>query len=206
MNNPERRAAVFLGLCVCLALGCSAPKKSNFLSTYDQMTRGAHVDRYWVDGAHARHHDITVVGVQEIRTVGLEDEEGVTVGQCAEWLKAALIESTRGGKTSFVFDGAAAERADAVLEVAVTEMTPGSASARIWVGELGAGHAWVQVEARLRHPGSPEDIARFVSRKRSSGDIGLRDVGGDAGPTLVHELLVKIGADLIEELRASFSL
>jgi hypothetical protein len=87
--------------------------------------------------------------------------------------------------------------------MAITYLTPGNATARILAAELGAGHAFVQVEGKLTDAKTGEEIARFADRRRDSGSIGFEDVGGDAGPRLVERLLKGISADVVKELSAT---
>ena len=63
------------------------------------------------------------------------------------------------------------------LELAITEMTPGSSSVRLWAGEFGAGHAFVQVEGQVLYVESGTELATFCDRRRASGAAGLKDVG-----------------------------
>ena len=96
------------------------------------------------------------------------------------------------------------QKAQAKLEIAITEMTPGSAAGRMFAGELGLGHAWVQVEGRVVDIDLNEEVVAFSDRRRHSGAIGFRDIGGDAGPSLVREMLETIAAELVQELRETF--
>jgi hypothetical protein len=81
---------------------------------------------------------------------------------------------------------------------------PGGGFARVMAGELGAGHAWVQVEGRVTDPTSGALLAAFADRQRDSGLAGVRDTFGDVGPSLVKERLTAIGRAARLELALSF--
>ncbi len=117
-------------------------------------------------------------------------------------MKAALVENSGKLRSATTFTTEAGQ-AEAVLHIAITEMTPGSAGGRIFAGELGMGHAFVQVEGRLVDLESGKDLVAFADRRRSSGAIGFEDMGGDAGPRLVRRMLKGIAADLVRELEQS---
>ena len=116
---------------------------------------------------------------------------------CVGWLKNDLL----GGAIVSADQGAPYR-----LDLAITHMDPGSAAKRIWAGEFGAGHAMLQIEGKVVDIESGAVMAEFAERRRSSGAIGLEDLGGDAGPHIIEHLASLISADVSHELLASFLL
>jgi hypothetical protein len=85
-------------------------------------------------------------------------------------------------------------------------MTTGSAFARMVAGELGAGHGWVQIEGRVTDEESGVLLVSFADRRRGSGAVGFRDLGGDSGPAMVREMITAIGFGIRSELDHAFGL
>ncbi|MDX2088074.1 MAG: DUF4410 domain-containing protein [Kofleriaceae bacterium] len=191
-------ALVLAGLAVALALsGCaSAPKPTPFTPPQVALEKGKHVDRVWADAAALAAARVANVALSEIDTRAIADAKGITAAEARETLRGALVAGAGGD----VVLRHGLEGSTSRLEVAITELDPGSAAARVFAGELGAGHAWVQVEARLVDPASGAVLAAFVERSRDSGGIGLRDTFGSVGPTLVRELLQRAARDIRDEL------
>ena len=71
-------------------------------------------------------------------------------------------------------------------------------------GELGVGNARVQVVGRVSDIATDEELAVFIDRKRSTGGVGLRDIGRDVGPQLVREMLEQSASSIIAEIKESF--
>jgi len=88
------------------------------------------------------------------------------------------------------------------LQLAITQMDPGSAVGRMIVGELGAGHAKIQVEGRLEN-NAGDIIMAFSDLRSNSGAIGLKDLGGDAGPQLVKDSLGELAEAIMAELKSN---
>ena len=91
------------------------------------------------------------------------------------------------------------------LDLAITFMDPGSASDRLLAGEIGAGHAQLQIECKVIDISNGTLPAWFAERRRSSGDGGLNDLGGDAGRSLIKEMTQNISKDISKELLLTFS-
>lgn len=140
-----------------------------------------------------------------IRTETIADRKGVSREQATEWLRRAVMGagSRADGYLLLSWDEAGK---DALVELAITEMSPGSRMGRIMAGELGSGHAWVQVEGRVTDAESKRLLMAFRDRRRSSGAMGARDLGGDTGPQLMRELIGAIGADIRAEIAQFFNL
>jgi hypothetical protein len=185
--------------------GCtSSAKRTGYLHDYAKLEKGKYLENYWSNTPRMGKTRYSTIRVEAIAIDRIQDQEGVTAEDCRGWLRNALVEGTRVLGDHFVFE-AGLDEAEARLEIAITEMTPGSATGRKLAGEFGMGHAWVQVEGRIVDIESNEEVVAFSDRRRSSGAIGLKDIGGDAGPSLVHEMLDQIATDIIQERTESFA-
>jgi len=184
-------------LCGFILTGhAAAPKDSGYLSDYDRLVEGEYLEAYWVDMAQIQKSAAPSILLGKISTTGIKDHKGVTVADSVAWLKADLLGGT------VISDG----QPDAKyrLDLAITHMDPGSAAKRIWAGEFGAGHAQLQIEGKVVDIESGEVMATFAERRRSSGAIGVKDLGGDAGPHIIEHLVKLISTDVNNELLASF--
>jgi hypothetical protein len=139
------------------------------------------------------------IGRIESRVV---DTEKVTGEQACGWLRSAVLKA---GSSETLVVGVPTGKT-AKLDLAITEMTPGSAFARIMAGEIGAGHAWVQIEGRVIDEESGVLLASFADRRRKSGAHGFRDVMGDSGPAMVREMIRAIAGGIRSELAHEFGL
>jgi hypothetical protein len=117
-------------------------RPTGYLENYGQFKPGQYVERFWSNPdriAQGQYRRI-VIGKIESRVA---DSAKVTGAQACNWLRCAIFR----GDPSIEHLAFRAETGNkARLELAITEMTPGSAFGRIMAGELGVGHAWVQVE------------------------------------------------------------
>ncbi len=184
--------------------GCATAKRTGYLQNYDKLDKGRYLENYWSRTPLIGKKKYSTIRVDAISIDRISDQKGLTAENCREWLRNALVNASSASGPHIVF-GVGPDGAQAKLEIAITEMTPGSAAGRFFAGEFGMGHAWVQVEGRIVDIESKDELVAFSDRRRSSGAIGLRDIGGDAGPNLVREMLEEIAADLIKELNDSFS-
>lgn len=183
---------LLLGL---LSSGCASTAiKTGYLGDYAKLQKGKYLENYWVNASLIDKGKYSNIYVEKIDVSKIMNQGGVTAKEAQRWLQDALANY----KNLFVFN---TSNAQANLDIAITEMTPGDAGARMFAGEFGMGHAWIQVEGKIEDIKSGEEIIVFSDRRRSSGAIGLRDIGGDVGPTLVHEMLEEIAADLAAELK-----
>jgi hypothetical protein len=178
---------------------CSTPTGGAYLEDYDRMGKGKYLDQFWSDTARIRQGKYTRVVLASIEPVGIEDQKGVTIDQAVEWLRESFSYARLDADPPILIDLGEPGRV-ARLELAVTRMDPGSATARILAGELGAGHADVQVEGRLKDAEDGALLATFAQRTRASGAIGFQDVGGDAGPEMVQEIMGMIGRAIEQEV------
>ena len=187
-----------VAICALLINACaSAPTTSGYLSDYERLAPGQYLEKYWADANNIQKADSPLILMGEIATDMISDKKDVTVADSVSWLKSALQDgdliTTDSNNSSFR------------LDVAITVMDPGSAAKRIWAGELGAGHAQVQVEGKLYDIEGGSVRATFAERRTSSGAIGLKDVGGDAGPSLIEEMIQQISEDVKAELRSTLA-
>ena len=145
----------------------------------------------------------SVIHVPRVNIHDLSDKHGITSRDCGEWLDNRLAYAARAMPDHFIF-GTEGYSAQARLTVSITSVTPGNRGLRLLAGELGLGNAQVQVDGRISDIDSSDELAVFTDRKRSSGGIGLRDIGRDVGPQLVHELLEQTASSIIAEVKESF--
>jgi len=196
---------IFSGFALALLLtsGCaSTVKPSGFLSGsgYEHLHQGQYVDRYWSD-AELKPQALSKISIEEIDTSRITDQPSVTRSDAATWLTAAMDSSIRAQPSWQTKQSH--DQPTARLFLAITYLTPGSAGGRMFAGELGMGHAIVQVEGKLIDASSNKELASFADRHRDSGSIGFEDIAGDVGPRLVRRMLEKMASDLVKELSAS---
>jgi len=181
---------------------CATVKPRGYLENYDQLKSGRYIERFWSDPdkiAQGQYKRI-VIGQIEARVA---DSVIITREETCNWLRSAIFR----GDISIKHVAFGAETGKkARLDLAITEMTPGSAFARMVAGELGAGHAWVQIEGRVTDEESGVLLVSFADRRRGSGAVGFRDLGGDSGPAMVHEMITAIGFGIRSELDHTFGL
>jgi len=188
------------GFFVMIALvgaGCATANKSGFLSEYDRMHSGQHLEHYW-SAPELKGQTTAKIYVESVDTSRVKNQPGVTVEDAAHWLREAAMSSIN--KQPGWSTAEQPEASTSKLVLAITYFTPGSAGGRILAGEFGLGHAFVQVEGRLIESGTNKEIACFSDRRRDSGAVGFEDIAGDAGPKLVNRLLRHIAADVAKEL------
>lgn len=177
-------------------------RPTGYLEKYDQLGPGHYLELFWSDpdrivqGQYKR----IVIGRIEARVV---DSEKVTGEEACKWLRYAVLGKSASSET-LVLGGETGKTAK--LDLAITEMTPGSAFARIMAGELGAGHAWLQIEGYVTDEESSVLLVSFADRRRGSGAHGFRDVVGDSGPAMIGEGITAIGYDIRRELAREFGL
>jgi len=153
---------------------CATVKPRGYLENYDQLKSGRYIERFWSDPdkiAQGQYKRI-VIGQIEARVA---DSVIITREETCNWLRSAIFR----GDISIKHVAFGAETGKkARLDLTITEMTPGSAFARMVAGELGAGHAWVQIEGRVTDEESGVLLVSFADRRRGSGAVGFRDLGG----------------------------
>ena len=181
--------------------GCSAtpePTASGYLSDYHRMKPGSYLEEYWVDTKQVKKSEPPNIVLGEISAPGIIGKEGITVADCISWLTTGLLRGTA------ISDNKPDARYR--LDVAITYMDPGSATARVVAGEFGAGHAKVQAEGKIVDVKSGQLIATFAERRRSSGAIGMDDLAGNPETNLIELMIESISKDVSSELSSTFSL
>ena len=189
-----------LALIALVSTGCATVNKSGFLSGYDRLHQGQYLESYWSD-AKLTQQTVSKVFVEAIDTSRITDQPTVTLADASNWLKQATVSSIQAQPRWQAIQEP--EQSSSKLFLAITYLTPGSAGGRRFAGELGMGHAIVQVEGKLIDSNSGKEVACFADRRRASGAVGLEDLTGDAGPRLVQRILEKIASDSVKELSAS---
>ena len=195
---------VFLVLSFVVVLaGCASPPiRSDFMVDKPSLKEGRYVDQVWFDENTVKTSRYGEVRLEVVRGVGISDQTGVTVAEAVQWTKEAItkpgtdliVQSNSPGQTAF-------------LELAITELNPGSTAARFWAGELGAGHAWVQIEGKLTDATTRKLIGYFTERERASGVATFRNSrGSDSGPGLVHDIIDDIANKVRKEIESSLRL
>src|ERR1051325_1106704 len=176
--------------------GWGLAKKSGFITDFERMPRGEHVDRFRSNPQLLTGEALAHVYVAEVDTSSVKDAPKVNSKELAGFLRQAVNDALK--QKGFTPEGDRGA-ATSELQLAISELNPGDATARIIAAELGAGHA--KVDGKLVSKSGAE-IAAFVDRRNSSGAIGFSDVGGDAGPKLMEDLLRKIAIKAVDELRS----
>jgi len=181
--------------------GCSStptPAISGYLSDYHRLKPGTYLEEYWVETSQIIKSETTGIVLGEVSAPGIVSKEGITVASCISWLTTGLLAGTAISENE--------PGAKYRLDVAITYMDPGSASARVLAGEFGAGHAKVQTEGKIVDIKSGGVIATFAERRRSSGAIGMEDLAGNSEKGLVELMIESISKDVNSELLSTFSL
>jgi len=192
---------------VCLTMvalvgsGCATTAtKSGFLSNYDRMHAGRFLQSYW-SAPELTSAACSKIYIAPIDTSRITNQGEVSVADIADWLEtgtALAIHQNDGWNNVDQAEGSTSK-----LEMAVTYYTLGSSAKRALVGQFGAGRAAVQVEGRLVDSATNKELACFITRQTDTGEGGLEDLGGDAGPELVQRMLERVGGLLMMELSAS---
>ena len=184
-----------------ILFGCSAtppPTTTGYLSDYHRLKPGTYLEEFWVDTSQVKKSESPGIVLGEITAPGITDKEGVTVTDCISWLTTGLL----GGAA--ISDNK--PNAKYRIDLAITYMDPGSASARILAGEFGAGHAKVQIEGKVVDIRRGELVATFAERRRASAAIGMNDLAGDSETGLIELMIKSISKYVNSELLSTFSL
>ena len=143
-----RSSIITFGVVVVSAWAAS-PKPTGYLSDYSHLSHGHFLEAYWADSAAVEPATELLLG--QISALQIKDKKHITVSDCKDWLEHDILEHPL-----FSSD---APNASYRLDLAITYMDPGSATKRIMAGELGAGHAQIQVEGKVIDTGSGETVA-----------------------------------------------
>lgn len=180
-----------------LLTGCATPQKSGFLTGNEPMHQGHYLRDFWSAGQIPKHM-LSQIYIEPIDVTRIQDAPDMSVSVASNFLAGTIVFQIR-AKTGWVV----VEHPDAAtakIALAITYMTPGSTVKRALAAELGAGHAYVQVDGKLIDASTGKDIAVFSDRRSDSGSAGFEDLGGDAGPRLVRRMMESICVDFVKEL------
>lgn len=184
------------GIGIVLLSGCtSTPNATGYLSGYDQMRAGRYLEKYWADTGRITKVASPNILLGTISVTKIHDQKGISAADCISALKSNLA---KGGLISDKNQSAPLR-----LDLAVTEMTPGSAVGRVTIG---VGHAHLQIEGKVVDVKSNRVVVTFAERHGSSGNIGIDDLTGVAGPSLVKKMIKKTSEQINKELLTTFSL
>lgn len=190
---------IVAGISIFILGGCaSAPTTTGYLSDYDQLAKGRYLEKYRADTSRITKMKSPSILLGKISVDKVSDQRGITVEDCVSMLKADLKEGGLISDQNLT--------APVRLDLAITELNPGSASGRIWAGELGVGHAHLQIEGKVVDVKTGQVLAAFAERHGSSGDIGVDDFSGDAGPKLIRKMIKLTSERVNKELALTFSL
>jgi hypothetical protein len=183
-------------------VSCSTPVATGYLKHQSQVEPGQFLDGVWCSDRLGSGPSYSAVKLISIEPRGIEDRRGVSAADAVSSLRGHLFAATGNSPKEDVLLSFSNAGPSADLELAITEMTPGSVAARFWAGEFGAGHAYVQVEGRLTDSTDGGVLCELVQRTRASGAVGFRDLGGDSGPAMVKQMLGMVARALLSELIA----
>ena len=163
------------------------------------MHAGRFLQKYW-SAPELTSQTCSKIYIEPIDTSRITNQRGVSVADISDWLATGVTLAIHQNSDWSIVDRV--EESTSKLEMAVTYYTPGSSTGRALVGGLGVGRAAVQVEGRLVDSATNKELACFTDRQTDTGQGGLEDLGGDAGPELVERMLERVGVILIMELSA----
>lgn len=192
---------VAMFLCVVTLVGCASPPiRSDYAMDTPPLKKGSYLDNVWFDEDALSTNRYSEVRLEGVRGIGVSDQTNLTVDEAIKWLREATIEP---GKDSVVLESTGPGQQTAILELVIIELNPGSTAARFWAGELGAGHAWVQIEGMLTDANSHKLLGYFVDRDRKSGVTTFRNSRGvDSGPGLIQDIIEDMGKNIRKEIAA----
>ena len=187
---------------ILIFAGCSHVAQSGFISGYNQLQRGKHLEKVLASQDFVKGKGIAI----EIRkpiSQGVQNNEEFPLKEAQNYLFEVLqrnlatepgihIISTGTEKSSL------GERY-LVLETAITRLDPGSRAMRWFASELGAGHSKVQVEGKLVDPHSGKLLIQFADSRAGSAMGGL-DITGGSGREMLQADLNGIAKALGETL------
>lgn len=183
---------------VLCSIGCVTTKYShiNVMENSKIAMEGKHVDRIWVGNEAASEIRTNGLIVENIVIDSIKDEKGISRNECLKYLEKQIEDEYY--KIGIVSKGTNPQNCK--LTFIFTNMSPGNAASRVWAGELGFGHANVEIQAIIKNADGKR-IVEISDSRNNSGAIGFRDTFGDAGPTLVKELIKQISENILKELK-----
>jgi len=196
MLQMARNTIVFL-FCFLMIVGCaSTPIRTDYSKNVSSLKAGIYLDNVWFDNNELSSNRYSEVRLTDVKGLGITDQTNITVAQAIEWLRESTIKPR---KDNVVLKSSETGKT-LNLELVITELNPGDTVTRFWIGELGAGHAWIQVEGKLTDAESKKLIGYFVERDRKSGVATFRNSRGyDSGPGLIQDMIDDIGNKIRNE-------
>src|SRR5215831_13282348 len=143
--------------------GCSTGvQKSGFHSDYSRLYQGKYIKGFWA-APELDRRAVSRVFVEPIDTSRMEPQDKVPATNAVFWLRDSIETHLKSEPPC----GLATQESEstAKLKLAITFLTPGSASGRRWAGEIGVGHAIVQVEGKLIDAKTGNELAEFAERR-----------------------------------------
>ncbi len=168
----------------------STPSNTGFTQSGLNFQNGTYLDKVYKNENSVLTRQNMPIRIDSINIDFIHDYPNVSAKYCRNTLEAELVKF-------FEFSSTQASP-KLTAEFAITYLDPGDAAARIVAGELGAGHAWIQIEGVVRQ--KDEIIFAFIDRKRNSGKAGLSDLAGPADKKLVTFMIQEISQLLIKEI------
>jgi hypothetical protein len=204
MKRSVRIACILMISYITVLGGCASPPiRSSYSNDIQPTIEGKYIEKVWIDKAILSSVQYTEVRLQNVQGVGIVDQTNITVAEAVQWLKEAIIEP---GNDSIVLQSNNKGRM-ANLELVITELDPGSTSARFWAGEFGAGHAWVQIEGKLTDSENNKLLGYLSERSRKSGVLTFRNArGSDSGPGLIHDIIFDIAEKMKKEISLTLNI
>ena len=192
----------FLIMVCCISMlifGCTTTRSSNvnILENNGTAKNGNYVDSLWINKDKIGKNASFKILLAEVNIDNISDEKGITKEECKNILSEMILNSPSNHNILLEKDPSPDYR----MKLAITNMSPGDRASRAWAGELGFGHAIVELQAIITN-GQNERVIEMKDSHRNSGLIGIRDTFTDSGPQLVKELLQQTSEDILKELNA----
>lgn len=197
MLQIVRNTIVFM-FCFLFIVGCaSSPIRTDYSKNISTLKEGIYLDNVWFEDDALSSNRYSEVLLTDVKGFGVTDQTNITVAQAIEWLRESTVKPR---KDNFVLKSSETGKT-LNLELVITELNPGDTMTRFWIGELGAGHAWIQVEGKLTDAESKKLLGYFVERDRKSGVATFRNSRGyDSGPGLIQDMIDDIGNKIRNEI------
>ena len=187
-------------------IGCTSPViDTGFHSDYAKLKRGEHLQRCFVNQSAISINDYSGIVIRSITTKNLINRRGISINDSKHWLESYLKRSASAKNIPILTEDSFGAN-PVLLELCITEMTPGDERYQLLSSGLGAGHAYIQVEGRVLDSISGEELFLFSERERSTGKDRTTGMVQNSGPQLVLKMIEKISEDIVDELQLNFGL
>ena len=183
---------------------------SGFLENYALLRPGKFVNEFYVNNQAIRDKGYISFVVIDVDASRIKDSWGMESEDAAIFLKRELEESANRFKIGrfFRFEPGDRDRAQAVLEMAVTEQSTGSPPGRIFA-ILGWGQPYLRVEGNIRDAQTNQILASFNHFQSTKAIWPFRDLNGGfagGGNTMLKEIYIATADKITEEIGNSFGL